>query len=111
MNELGAIPTGQKTVELTTAQAIVLYLQAQWSERDGVKQRLIPRMFGIFGHGNVVGLGEALEEYGADLPFHQVKNEEMMVHAASGYAKACNRLSAMALRIACRSTLRLAMVS
>lgn len=86
----------RSTIELTTAQAIVLYLQAQWSERDGLKQRLIPRIFGIFGHGNVVGLGEALEEYGTDLPFHQAKNEEMMVHAASGYAKACNRLATFA---------------
>ena len=84
------------TVELTTAQAIVRYLLEQWSERDGIKQRLIPRLFGIFGHGNVVGLGQALDEFGTDLPFHQAKNEEMMVHAASGYAKATNRLSTFA---------------
>src|SRR5258707_8222606 len=95
MNDPGA-QLRRSTVELTMTQALVRYLQAQWSERDGVKQRLIPRIFGIFGHGNVVGLGEALEEYGADLPFHQAKNEEMMVHAASGYAKACNRLATFA---------------
>src|SRR6266446_1395243 len=95
MNDSGA-PLGRSTVELTMAQAVVLYLQAQSSERDGIRQRLIPRIFGIFGHGNVVGLGEALEEYGTDLPFHQAKNEEMMVHAASGYAKACNRLATFA---------------
>ena len=95
MNEPGAAPS-RSTVELTMAQAVVLYLQAQWSERDGFKQRLIPRIFGIFGHGNVVGLGEALEEYGSELPFHQAKNEEMMVHAASGYAKARNRLATFA---------------
>jgi 3D-(3,5/4)-trihydroxycyclohexane-1,2-dione acylhydrolase (decyclizing) len=86
----------KSAIPLTAAQAIVKYLQAQWSERDGVKRRVIPRLFGIFGHGNVVGLGQALEEYGAELPYCQCKNEEMMVHAASGYAKACNRLSTFA---------------
>ena len=85
-----------KVRELTTAQAITLYLQAQFSARDGVERRLVPRIFGIFGHGNVVGFGEALEEYGLDLPFHQPKNEEMMVHAAAGFAKASNRLSTFA---------------
>ena len=85
-----------RNVELTVAQAIVRFLSVQWSERDGRRQRLIPRIFGIFGHGNVVGLGEALEEYGTDLTYHQAKNEEMMVHAASGYAKASRRLSTFA---------------
>jgi 3D-(3,5/4)-trihydroxycyclohexane-1,2-dione acylhydrolase (decyclizing) len=53
-------------------------------------------MFGIFGHGNVAGLGEALEEYGTDLPFYQAKNEQSMVHAAIGFAKAKNRRSTLA---------------
>lgn len=87
---------GRAAVELTAAQAIVMFLQAQWSERDGVKRRIIPRIFGIFGHGNVVGLGEALEEYGSQLPYYQPKNEEMMVHAAAGFAKANNRLATFA---------------
>ena len=86
----------QETVRLTTAQAIVLFLQNQWSEFDGKRQRLIPASFGLFGHGNVVGLGQALEEYGADLPFYQAKNEQSMVHQAIGYAKATNRLSTFA---------------
>ena len=51
-----------ETVRLTVGQAIVKYLQAQHSERDGETRRLIPAMFGIFGHGNVVGLGQALDE-------------------------------------------------
>ena len=53
-----------ETVRLTTAQAIVRYLQAQWSERDGDRRRLIPDMWGIFGHGNVTCLGDALEAAG-----------------------------------------------
>jgi 3D-(3,5/4)-trihydroxycyclohexane-1,2-dione acylhydrolase (decyclizing) len=85
-----------KTVKLTTAQAIVLYLQRQYSEFDGKRERLIAGVFGIFGHGNVAGLGEALEEYGIALPFYQGKNEQSMVHAAIGYAKARNRLSTFA---------------
>ena len=56
---------GPETIRLTMAQAVVKYLQAQYSERDGQSRRLIPAMFGIFGHGNVCGMGQALEECGA----------------------------------------------
>ncbi len=59
----------RRTVRLTTAQALVRYLQAQYSERDGQTHRLIPAMLGIFGHGNVAGLGQALQEYGRDLAY------------------------------------------
>lgn len=82
-----------QTIRLTMAQAVVKYLQAQYSERDGKKQRLIPAMWGIFGHGNVAGLGQALAEVGTDLPFYQPHNEQSMVHTASGYAKSTLRLS------------------
>ena len=85
-----------KSVRLTTAQAIIRYLQAQHSERDGETRRLIPAMWGIFGHGNVIGLGQALEEHGDGLPFHQGRNEQSMVHAATAYAKASQRLSTLA---------------
>jgi 3D-(3,5/4)-trihydroxycyclohexane-1,2-dione acylhydrolase (decyclizing) len=85
-----------ETVRLTTAQAIVRYLQAQWSERDGERRRLVPGMWGIFGHGNVIGLGQALEEYGDELPFHQGRNEQSMVHAAAAFAKATRRRQTMA---------------
>jgi 3D-(3,5/4)-trihydroxycyclohexane-1,2-dione acylhydrolase (decyclizing) len=84
------------TRRLTTAQALVAYLSVQHSERDGRRRRLIPGLFGIFGHGNVVGLGQALEEYGQELPFYQGKNEQAMVHAAIGYAKATNRTATLA---------------
>jgi len=78
------------------AQALVKYLQVQYSERDGKTRRLIPSIFGIFGHGNVAGLGQALFEYGQELPYRQPRNEQSMVHAALGYAKANNRLAALA---------------
>lgn len=83
-------------MELTCAQAIVRFLQAQYSEMDGEEERLVAKAFGIFGHGNVAGFGEALDEYGAELPFYQVKNEQAMVHAAIGYAKAKRRRSTFA---------------
>ena len=86
----------QETVRLTMAQALVKYLQVQFSERDGKTQRLIPSIFGIFGHGNVAGLGQALYEYGEDLPYRQPRNEQSMVHAALGFAKANNRLATLA---------------
>ena len=86
----------QRTVRLTVAQALVKYLQVQFSRRDGRSRRLIPAIFGIFGHGNVAGLGQALYEYGADLPYYQPCNEQSMVHTAAGYAKANYRLATMA---------------
>jgi 3D-(3,5/4)-trihydroxycyclohexane-1,2-dione acylhydrolase (decyclizing) len=87
--------SGHKT-RLTTGQAIVRYLQAQWSERDGDRRRLIPGVWGIFGHGNVIGLGQALEELGDELTFHQGRNEQSMVHAAAAFAKAMRRKQTMA---------------
>jgi len=85
------------TVRLTTAQAIVRYVAAQHSVRDGQRQRLVPAMLGIFGHGNVAGLGQALDEYQADLPFVQGRNEQSLVHIAAGYAKSNRRTSALAV--------------
>ncbi|MGW7206006.1 3D-(3,5/4)-trihydroxycyclohexane-1,2-dione acylhydrolase (decyclizing) [Streptomyces sp. NPDC054837] len=85
------------TTRLTVAQALVRFLAAQYSERDGVRQRLIGATWGIFGHGNVAGLGQALIEYGDDMPYHQGRNEQSMVHAAIGYARQSNRLSTHAV--------------
>ena len=88
------------TVRLTVAQALVRFLAAQHTERDGVEQRLIAGCFGIFGHGNVAGVGQALLEaelHGApDLPYYLARNEQAMVHAAVGYARHRNRLSTLA---------------
>jgi 3D-(3,5/4)-trihydroxycyclohexane-1,2-dione acylhydrolase (decyclizing) len=80
------------TVRLTTGQALVRWLQAQYSERDGVRRRAIPALWGIFGHGNVLALGQALAQEGAELPLHQPKHEQSMVHSAMGFAKAARRL-------------------
>jgi 3D-(3,5/4)-trihydroxycyclohexane-1,2-dione acylhydrolase (decyclizing) len=83
------------TVRLTAAQALVRYLAVQYSERDGERRRAIPAIFGIFGHGNVCGLGEALA--GArDLPLLVPRHEQAMVHAALGYARARRRLATLA---------------
>jgi 3D-(3,5/4)-trihydroxycyclohexane-1,2-dione acylhydrolase (decyclizing) len=81
---------------LTTAQAIVRFLSVQFSERDGATRRLIPATFGIFGHGNVAGLGEALREHAREMPYYQPCNEQSMVHTASGFAKATQRLATLA---------------
>jgi len=87
-------------VRLTVAQAVVQFLANQWTERDGVEQRTIAGCFGIFGHGNVAGVGQALLQAqrtgSADLPYHLARNEQAMVHAAAGYARMKNRLSTMA---------------
>src|ERR1044071_4723203 len=91
-----AHPASNDRVRLTMAQAVVKYLQVQFSERDGQTRRLIPGMFGIFGHGNVAGMGQALYEYGTDLPYYQPCNEQSMVHTALGFAKATHRLATLA---------------
>jgi 3D-(3,5/4)-trihydroxycyclohexane-1,2-dione acylhydrolase (decyclizing) len=83
-------------VKLTAGQALVRYLAVQYSERDGVRRRVIPATFGIFGHGNVCGVGQALEQESKLMPFYQPKNEQAMVHTAIGYAKANDRLSTFA---------------
>lgn len=80
----------------TVAQAIVEYLQVQYSELDGERRRLIPGMYGIFGHGNSVGLAQGIDEYGVDFPHFAGKNEQSMVHAAIGYARAAKRAATLA---------------
>ncbi|GJF23770.1 MULTISPECIES: 3D-(3,5/4)-trihydroxycyclohexane-1,2-dione acylhydrolase (decyclizing) [Streptomyces] len=85
------------TRRLTTAQALVRFLAAQYTERDGARHRLIAGTWGIFGHGNVAGLGQALVEYAGVMPYHQGRNEQAMVHAAVGHARQLNRLSAQAV--------------
>src|SRR6266851_869499 len=88
------------TVRLTVAQALVRFLASQRSERDGVQRRLIEGCFGIFGHGNVAGVGQALlqahETGEADLRYYLARNEQAMVHASVGFARMRNRLQAFA---------------
>jgi len=87
-------------MRLTVAQALVRFLAAQHTERDGVQRRLIAGCFGIFGHGNVAGIGQALLEAELagepELPYHLARNEQGMVHAAVGYARMHDRLSTLA---------------
>ncbi|MEW9555461.1 3D-(3,5/4)-trihydroxycyclohexane-1,2-dione acylhydrolase (decyclizing) [Nonomuraea sp. NPDC050783] len=87
-------------MRLTTAQALVRFLANQWSERDGAEHRLIAGVLGIFGHGNVAGIGQALAEEGAGtggpLPYYLARNEQAMVHTTVGYARTRSRLSTFA---------------
>ena len=84
------------TVRLTMAQALVRFLAAQHVERDGVERRFFEGCFGIFGHGNVAGVGQALAERPDLLPYHQARNEQAMVHAAAAFARMRNRLATLA---------------
>ncbi|MEU2431318.1 3D-(3,5/4)-trihydroxycyclohexane-1,2-dione acylhydrolase (decyclizing) [Streptomyces sp. NPDC007861] len=85
------------TRRLTTAQALIAFLARQYTERDGRRQRLIGATWGIFGHGNVAGIGQALLESGPDMPYYQGRNEQAMVHAAVGHARQSGRLSTHAV--------------
>jgi 3D-(3,5/4)-trihydroxycyclohexane-1,2-dione acylhydrolase (decyclizing) len=83
------------TIRLTAAQALVRFLAAQSVERDGVRHRFFGGCFGIFGHGNVAGVGQALLQHPDLLRYHQGRNEQAMVHAAVAYARMRNRLGAL----------------
>ncbi|MEN6454545.1 MAG: 3D-(3,5/4)-trihydroxycyclohexane-1,2-dione acylhydrolase (decyclizing) [Prolixibacteraceae bacterium] len=82
------------TIRLTVAQATIAFLKNQYSERDGVEQKFFGGCFGIFGHGNVAGYGQALQQ-SPDFRYYQVRNEQASVHAAAAYAKMKNRLSTL----------------
>ena len=86
------------TVRLTVGQAIVKFMAAQYIERDGAKNRFIAGVWGIFGHGNVAGLGQALEELGdaCRMPYYRPQNEQAQVHLAAAYAKHKNRMATFA---------------
>src|SRR6266496_3289930 len=85
------------TTRLTVAQAVITYLAHQYTEADGVRRRLIPATLGIFGHGNVAGLGQALDELSELMPFVQGRNEQSLVHLATGYAKHTRRHATLAV--------------
>lgn len=80
-----------KTIRMTTAQALVKFLNEQYVEFDGRQEKFVKGIFTIFGHGNVVGLGQALEQYAGDLEVYQGRNEQGMAHAATAFAKQMNR--------------------
>ncbi|MFE4827232.1 3D-(3,5/4)-trihydroxycyclohexane-1,2-dione acylhydrolase (decyclizing) [Streptomyces sp. NPDC056672] len=85
------------TRRLTVAQALITFLSQQHTERDGHRKRLVNAVWGIFGHGNVAGIGQALVESTDHMRYLQGRNEQAMVHAAVGYARQSNRLSAHAV--------------
>ncbi|MEU9471579.1 3D-(3,5/4)-trihydroxycyclohexane-1,2-dione acylhydrolase (decyclizing) [Streptomyces avermitilis] len=89
--------TQQGTVRLTVAQAVVTYLSRQYSVADGHRRRLIPAALGVFGHGNVAGLGQALDQLSDQLPFVQGRNEQALVHIATAYGKATRRHATLAV--------------
>ena len=78
------------------AQALVRFLSVQVSERDGRRQKFFAGVFGIFGHGNVAGIGQALDQMGDGLRYFQSRNEQAMVHTAAAFAKHTNRLRTFA---------------
>ncbi|MEM8664067.1 MAG: 3D-(3,5/4)-trihydroxycyclohexane-1,2-dione acylhydrolase (decyclizing) [Pseudomonadota bacterium] len=94
--EAGPVFAKQGTMRRTVAQALVDYLAVQESEADGFRQRLVPMILGIFGHGNVPGLGEALAHAPDKMKFIPVKNEQSAVHVAMGFAKAKRRAATLA---------------
>ncbi|MDO8160408.1 3D-(3,5/4)-trihydroxycyclohexane-1,2-dione acylhydrolase (decyclizing) [Bacillus toyonensis] len=85
-----------QTVRMTTAQALVKFLNQQYVEFDGKQQKFIKGIFTIFGHGNVVGLGQALEEDAGELEVYQGRNEQGMANAAMAFAKQRHRKQIMA---------------
>ena len=83
-------------IRVTMAQAVVRFLSQQRSSRDGGEQPFFGGVFGIFGHGNVAGIGQALHEQRAALRYYLARNEQAMVHTAAAYAKMHNRLRTLA---------------
>ncbi|HKU61103.1 MAG TPA: 3D-(3,5/4)-trihydroxycyclohexane-1,2-dione acylhydrolase (decyclizing) [Gemmatimonadales bacterium] len=86
----------RRTERLTLAQALVRFLAVQRTERDGVERPFVAGVFGIFGHGNVAGIGQALQQYADRLRYYQSRNEQAQVHAAAAYARMTNRLQTLA---------------
>src|SRR5437016_2625109 len=80
---------------MTMAQAVIAFLKNQYVERDGVEQPFFAGCFGIFGHGNIAGIGQALQQM-PEFRYYQARNEQAMVHIAAAYAKTKNRLQTFA---------------
>ncbi|MEL7673132.1 MAG: thiamine pyrophosphate-binding protein, partial [Chloroflexota bacterium] len=84
------------TKRLTMAQALIEFLQNQYVERNGRENPFFAGCWGIFGHGNVAGIGQALQQYADTFRYYQTRNEQAMVHTAAAYAKMKNRLQTFA---------------
>ncbi|HWQ15470.1 MAG TPA: 3D-(3,5/4)-trihydroxycyclohexane-1,2-dione acylhydrolase (decyclizing) [Roseiflexaceae bacterium] len=87
--------TDRSTIRMTVAQATIAFLKRQYVERDGVRQPFFAGCFGIFGHGNIAGIGQALQQH-PDFRYYQTRNEQAMVHTAIAFAKQHNRLRTFA---------------
>ncbi|GAB4555585.1 MAG: 3D-(3,5/4)-trihydroxycyclohexane-1,2-dione acylhydrolase (decyclizing) [Anaerolineae bacterium] len=85
-----------KTIRLTMAQALIKFLSQQFVSRDGAENQFFAGVWGIFGHGNVAGIGQALQQYAEVMPYYQSRNEQAHVHTAIAYAKHKNRLKTFA---------------
>src|SRR6059058_1390060 len=85
----------QATERMTMAQSIISFLKNQYVERDGLELPFFAGCFGIFGHGNIAGIGQALQQM-PDFRYYQARNEQAMVHIATAYAKTRNRLQTFA---------------
>src|SRR4051812_46461370 len=84
-----------QTRRLTTAQALITFLKNQYVERDGTENLFFAGIWGIFGHGNIAGVGQALQQT-ESFRYYLARNEQAMVHTATAYAKMNNRLRAFA---------------
>ncbi|MFC6355392.1 3D-(3,5/4)-trihydroxycyclohexane-1,2-dione acylhydrolase (decyclizing) [Luethyella okanaganae] len=89
--------TAVPTTRLTVGQAVIQFLKAQYVERDGVTEQFFGGAFGIFGHGNVAGIGQAMLQHQDEFRYYQGRNVQGMVHIGIGYAKMKNRLGALAV--------------
>lgn len=85
-----------KTRRLTMAQALILYLSKQYVSRDGKENKFFAGVWGIFGHGNVAGVGQALQQYSDEIRYYQSRNEQAQVHTSIAYAKHKNRMETFA---------------
>src|SRR5213079_2873880 len=85
----------QATTRVTMAQAVIAFLKNQYVERDGREQPFFAGCFGIFGHGNIAGIGQALQQM-PEFRYYQARNEQAMVHIATAFAKTRNRLQTLA---------------
>ena len=81
-------------IKLTVAQAIIKYINNQYIKTDGIEKKFFEGCFGILGHGNVGGIGQAIQEQ-KELKYYQCRNEQSMVHSAAAYAKIKNRKNAL----------------
>jgi 3D-(3,5/4)-trihydroxycyclohexane-1,2-dione acylhydrolase (decyclizing) len=89
-----------ETKRMTVSQALIEFLAHQWTVDGDIRERTIPGVFGIFGHGNVAGIGQALKQFNVEqpdlMPYHQARNEQAMVHQAVGYARMHRRRATFA---------------